>query len=414
MTLNSVSVINVKLMRGAQSLPAGRLAIKDGRVFFEYDADFIKSGIELSPFELPLRPGVFMAGTDTRIFDGLFGLFNDSLPDGWGRLLLDRKMRTQGVAPETLTVLDRLACVGANGMGALVYEPGYANKGNNEILNIGVLAQQAHEILDGGTSDVLEKLLVLNGGSAGARPKITVGVDANKNQIIHGSDQLPRGYTAWLIKFRAKNDDNEIGAVEYAYSLMAKEAGIRMPETCLFRSDADETGYFGVQRFDRDGDKRIHMHTASGLLHADHRSPSLDYESLLKAALVLTKSVPETEVLFRQAVFNVMAYNRDDHAKNFSFLLDEENVWRVAPAYDLVFSSGPGGEHSTSIMGEGKNPGKTHLKTLGKKLGLKNADKIIGQVEEAVSRWKKFAKEAGVSKQAYEPIQNEIDKIISR
>lgn len=373
--------------------PVGRLALRDRRIWFQYDPAFLAKGIELSPFKLPLRPEVVPC--DDRVFEGLFGLFNDSLPDGWGRLLLDRHMRSLGIAPETLTVLDRLACVGRHGMGALVYEPDRSPSAPIVAPDLDRLAEESRTVLEGTSENVIEELLSLNGSSSGARPKIMVGVSKDRNSLVHGVDDIPKEYEHWIIKFMSSQDPADNGAIEYAYSLMAKAAGIDMPETHLFSGK-----YFGVKRFDRAGNDRIHVHTVSGLLHADHRLPSLDYEGVLKATLALTKSVPEARALFRLAAFNALAHNRDDHAKNFSFLMDTKGAWRTAPAYDLTFSSGPGGEHSTTVMGEGKNPGRIHLQALGKKVGLKKADDIIDAVADAVSRWETFADEAGVTKQS--------------
>jgi serine/threonine-protein kinase HipA len=203
----------------------------------------------------------------------------------------------------------------------------------------------------------------------------------------------------WLIKFRSQLDPKDISAIEYAYHLMAIDAGLVVPEAKLFPSRKG-LGFFGVKRFDRNADNPIHMHTIAGLLHADHREPSLDYESIMKATLYLTKDIRQCEIQFRNAVFNVLSHNRDDHSKNFSFLMDQKGNWIVSPAYDLTFSSGPAGEHSTMIMGEGKNPTKKHLLKLAGTVGIKQdkALEIIDQVLAALKKWDDFATEVGVSK----------------
>ena len=176
---------------------------------------------------------------------------------------------------------------------------------------------------------------------------------------------------------------------------MAKEAGVNVPETHLFRTR--KRGYFGVKRFDRMGDQRLHMHSLSGLVHADHRTPALDYNLLLRVVLVLNKKILEAEKAYALACFNVLAHNRDDHAKNFSFLMNDSHAWIFAPAYDLTFSDGPAGEQSTMVMGEGKNPGVEQLKSLGKEHNLKNAPRILAKVQKAIARWRDHAAEAGVS-----------------
>ncbi|CAO5683375.1 MAG: hypothetical protein HEEMFOPI_01960 [Holosporales bacterium] len=357
----------------------GRLLMKNRQIFFEYDAAFIKTGIELSPFKMPLQSGVMKSNDKT--FKGLFGVFNDSLPDGWGRLLLDRKLMNAGLNPGNISPLDRLCFVGNNGMGALTYEPANPNSLSSPPYDLDDINIEIQTTL--GESDVyVDNLLILGGSSAGARPKVLLHID--------GED--------WLIKFRASLDPKDIGAIEYAYHLMAQEAGLILPKAKLFPSK-NGLGYFGVKRFDRNGNKRIHMHTMAGLLHADHQEPSLDYESIMKATLYLTKDIRQCEIQFKNTVFNVLSHNRDDHSKNFSFLMDEQGQWTVSPAYDLTFSSGPFGEHSTMIMGDGKNPTKEHLLKLANLFSIKKdkALDIINQVLATTEKWCDFATKAGVS-----------------
>ena len=391
------TILNV-FLDGRERRKVGRLATRNRRILFEYDPDFIASGLQLSPFELPARAGVMMA--EPAPFDGLFGVFNDSLPDGWGRLLLDRAVERMGILRGNLTPLDRLAFVGRHGMGALSYEPDFSKSEREPVvLKLDKLAADAALVLAGEQGAVVDKLLKLNGASAGARPKIVAQVSADRKKIIHGPGALPPGYAHWMIKFPSQLDEADVGPIEYAYSLMARAAGVEMPETYLFGSKKKR--YFGIRRFDRDGDRRIHMHSLSGLLHADHRTPSLDYDGFLKATQVLTKDITQVEKAFRLACFNVLAHNRDDHAKNFSYLLDDATgQWSLAPAYDLIFSGGPAGEQSMMVMGEGRSPGVEQLRALGRKHGLKKAASIIEEVQVGIARWAVFADEAGVSKKS--------------
>lgn len=390
----------------------GRLAASRREILFEYDPGFIASGLQISPFQLPLRPGTF-AG-EPAVFDGLFGVFNDSLPDGWGRLLLDRAVEKHGINRGQLSPLDRLAHVGRYGMGALVYEPDHSDDDDKEVtLQLDRIAQDAITVLKGDQDDVIEKLLKLNGASSGARPKVVAQVSADKKRIIHGPAKLPKGYAHWMIKFPSTNDASDIGPIEYAYSVMARAAGVIMPETFLFRGKKKKR-YFGIKRFDRNGDRRIHMHSLSGLIHADHRAASLDYDALLRATLILTKDVREVEKAFTIACFNVLAHNRDDHAKNVSFLLDDKGQWRLAPAYDLTFSFGPGGEQSMMVMGEGKAPGVGNLRALAAKHNVKKADAIIAQVQGAVAQWQAHAEQAGVTKKSAAMIQRALTEIAKR
>ena len=330
----------------------GLLYENAGRVFFEYSPDFLQSGIALSPFKLPLKPGVFE--DEKRTFDGLFGLFNDSLPDGWGCLLLDRKLRKRALSYDSITPLSRLSMIGRNPMGALEYEP--ADEAAEEVGNVELdsLSGEVDKILAGNDSDVLDELLKLNGSSGGARPKIVAYVSDDRQKIIHGGANPPAGFTPWIIKFSERHDKLNSGEMEYRYSLAAKEAGIDMPPTHLFPSK-NGGGYFGVQRFDRTPQGKVHVHTACGLLHASHRFSCLDYENLLKLTLVLTRDITQAEEMVRRMVFNVKSGNRDDHSKNFSFLLNKNFEWRLAPAYDLTPSAGINGEQTAMVNGKGRN-----------------------------------------------------------
>ena len=405
MTYSPTDLLTVYLETGERQR-VGRLALRQRQILFEYDPAFIATGIEISPIKLPLRSGVVTA--PDMIFDGLFGVFNDSLPDGWGRLLLDRTVEKHGVRRGQLNALDRLAYVGRNGMGALSYEPDRSQYSEAETpLALDKLAEESAIMLAGESEEVFEELLRLSGSSAGARPKIVAQVSSNKSTIIHGGNQpLKPGYEHWMIKFANSQDPRDIGAIEYAYSLMANDAGVEMPETHLFRTK--KRGYFGVKRFDRKGDRRIHMHSLSGLIHADHRVPALDYNLLQRVVLVLTKSIVEVEKAYALACFCVLAHNRDDHAKNFSFLLNDKHEWIFAPAYDLTFSEGPAGEQSTMVMGEGKNPGVEHLVALGKEHNLKNARRILAKVQAAVARWNDHAVGVSVGARSVEIIDRRL------
>lgn len=326
----------------------GRMVLSpDKLVVFEYGTAFLRSGFSISPFYLPLRPGLFTARRDP--FNGMFGIFNDSLPDGWGNLLIDRYLISQGIKPQTLSLLDRLAIVGSSGMGAIEYIPDNHIKAKQEINDINMLATEVVKVLSEMDYETTLDVLAEKGGSSGgARPKVLINI----------KDE------SWIVKFPSSVDSSDIGDIEYNYSLMAKKCGIEMPETALF-----EGKYFGVRRFDREKGKRIHMHTASGLLYASHRYPSLDYTELIKATLALTKNIEDSYSLFRLMVFNVLSGNKDDHAKNFSFI-HKSGKWQLSPAYDLVLSTGFNNYHSTTVAGKG-NPGMDDILKVATETGLK-------------------------------------------
>ena len=382
----SINVVNVYFHSKSQKLKVGRLALKERQIYFEYDGDFLKTGIELSPYKLPLSGGLKVC--DDRVFEGLFGVFADSLPDGWGKLLIDRHLMSQGVNFAQISPLDRLMMIGEFGTGALSYEPLIENVRANEIINLDELAISSQEILKGVSAKNIETLIANNGSSAGARPKIMVQINKDA-QILPSNQPLVDGYEHYMVKFAGSTDSHHIGKLEYIYSLMAKDAGISISKTKLLQGK--ENSYFAIKRFDREGDERVHIHSLAGLVHSDFRLPSVDYDDILKLTLYLTKDISEVLKVYRLAVFNLLTHNRDDHAKNFSYLLDENNNWRFAPAYDLTFSFGPGGEHSTTYLGEGREPTKKHLEELAKKHGIKEYKNSIDEIYSVVSNFKNYA-----------------------
>lgn len=393
--MQPLRLVKVSLDFGVGSIPVGRLALGDGSIYFEYDASFIATGLQISPLALPLRAGAIKL--EQKPFEGLAGVFDDSLPDGWGRLLFDRLLRAQGILPAQVTPLDRLAHVGKSGMGALCYEPDNSSQEAVEGIEISQLARDAAEVLEGASEAVLEDLFALNGSSAGARPKALIGMNEKTGDMIHGLHTLPAGYTPWIVKFPHSQDGADAGAIEYVYALMAKAAGIEMPDVHLFAASKG-AGYFAAKRFDRNGSERYHMHSACGLLHGDFRAPALDYEDLAALTMMVTKDMRQVEKMYRLAVFNVLSHNRDDHGKNFSFLMDSHGHWRLSPAYDLTFSSGPRGEQSTMVMGQGAKPSVAHLKKLAQAANIseKTAQGIIEQTRESLARWPRLARAHGV------------------
>lgn len=331
----------------------GTLAKTPERVVaFEYDLNWLINGFSISPFSLPLIKKVFIPKYEP--FDGLFGVFNDSLPDGWGRLLVDRLFLKNKINPAGIDNLNRLAVVQESGMGALTYKPEHKFETENNISDFDILAQECSKILESQNSDNLDELFQLGGSSGGARPKILTS--------INNED--------WIIKFPSSTDPKNIGEKEYQYSLCAKDCGISMTETRLFPSQIC-SGYFGIKRFDRKNGKRVHMVSISGLLETSHRLPNLDYNLLMKLTLKLTRNYEDIEQLFRLMCFNVFAHNRDDHSKNFSYLYDDnKKEWHLSPAYDLTYSSSFNGEHATTINGEGKNPSLDDILAVAKNIGL--------------------------------------------
>ena len=402
-----ITQLKVEIDFGGGGRPVGRLAWRDRVVYFEYDPGFLSSRLEISPFRLKLFPGLVEGPTG--VFERLPGVFNDSLPDGWGRLLMDRKLRDVGIQPGQLTPLDRLAWVGSHGMGALVYKPEHhaLAAADGGAIDLDRLAEESQRVLDDSPKAVLDELLRVGGPPHGARPKALVGLSSDHAGLIHGVDALPEAHEHWIVKFRAVGDPLDIGAIEHAYAEMAKTAEVDMPPTILFPATKGP-GYFGIKRFDLLGNRRVHMHTASGLLNVDHTLPSMGYATLLKLTRSLTRDQAAVEQMFTRMAFNVFAHNRDDHTKNHSFLMSETGVWSVSPAYDVTFSAGPGGEHALDIGGEGRRPGMANILDVADEVGVPRgrAEEIVDRVRAAVDRWPEFAAFTGVSN----AMTTEIDK----
>ncbi|HEX6746676.1 MAG TPA: type II toxin-antitoxin system HipA family toxin [Longimicrobium sp.] len=396
--------LEVRLDWGDRQAVVGTLAEEGRRVFFEYALSFLEAPLPISPFKLPVRPGLF-EHLD-REFAPVFGVFDDSLPDSWGLLLMDREFRRQGRDLGGISPLDRLAYIGTRGMGALTYHPpaGTDLAGPLEV-ELGTLAREAERVLEGSVEEVLPALRLAGGSPGGARPKVLVGV-RDDGAMIAGPAELPPEYRAYLVKFSAPVDAAEIGVVEEAYARMARAVGIDVPPTRVFETP-DGDRHFAAERFDRRGARRLHMHSLGGLLHASHRIASLGYEGFLRATLILTRDVRQVEEAFRRMAFNVAAHNRDDHVKNFSYLMGSGGEWRLAPAYDLVFSEGPGREHTMDVAGEASRPGDRDMLRVAATCDLDagKAESIIAEVRGAVAQWPRFADEAGVPEERMREIR---------
>jgi len=404
-----------------ESRHVGTLVEDHGRVYFQYAPEFLATGLNLSPFNLPFEAGLFEHAD--REFGPLPGVFDDSLPDGWGLLLMDRHFRSLGMNLAEISPLDRLSWLGTRTMGALTYHPPEDRENiDASVFDLHDLARQSQEVLAGDAVDVLPQLLRAGGTPGGARPKVLVGFNPATGGVISGEDDLPEGFEHWIVKFPAKTDGPDAGAIEYAYSLMAAAAGIDMPPARMFETSEGDR-FFGVKRFDRDGNRRYHVHTFGNLIQSNFRIPSADYADLLKATSLLTRNHRDVPRAFRRMVFNVLAHNRDDHVKNFAFILDDvtgsatlrqaqgseqsrgassppSGGWALSPAYDLLYTPGPGGEHTMTLAGEGRTPGRPHMIALAEQAGMSKpqANAVIDEVHAAVSRWNDYAAQAGASK----------------
>ena len=404
-------MINILLDIERKKHFVGRMIRKDSRNFFQYSPEFIATGLKISPFHLPLNHEVIEAPTNP--FNGLHGVFADSLPDGWGLLLMDRFLRQKGVDVKKLTQLDRLLYIGPTGMGALTYEPDHSESSSSNGLDLFELSREATEVYNGKQQDILPELIRAGGSPGGARPKVVVGIKGD--QIVSGERDLPEGYEAWIIKFHASKDkgDNE-GLIEEAYARMLRLAFINVPKTQVLA--VKDKHYFAVKRFDRINNERLHVHSLAGLSHANFRVPDFDYIKLLRATKMLTHNSDDMEQVYRQMVFNILANNQDDHTKNFSFIMDGKGTWRLSPAYDITFNHCHGGEQSMTIDGYGKNIPESVFYSLGEmcELDAQNVRQIFAETFEALSQWNGVATELGIDAQHCDEIQESFNNLFSQ
>lgn len=367
----------------------GVLALgQDKKIWFEYAPLWVASGFNLAPKTMAFDAQAQLARGG--VFGGLHGAFSDSLPDGWGLLLMDRELKRRfDWQPYDITPLDRLAYIGTRAMGALEYAPATAQEPIANAVDLGQLAQAAEAVLQGQEGDVLQQLRIQGGSPGGARPKVTVARSTSSLTCLSGFQTLPAGYSHWIVKFRSQGDPRDMGRIERAYAEMAGLAGVLMPQTDLITvgQGRECEDYFAVQRFDRHGRSgKRHTLSLAGLLYADYRLPCLDYDAVLATVGVLTQDRTQVEQAFRLMAFNVLAHNRDDHAKNFAFVHDAPTGWKLSPAFDLTFSTGMGGEHTTAVHGQGR-PGLEHVLAVGRQHHISHAAQIVGEVRHAVAQW---------------------------
>ncbi len=328
----------------------------------------------------------------------------DALPEGWGYLVMRRRLRNGGIDIASLSGLELLALVGETARGALSFEPASRPADGVETLDLDALAKEAAAIIEGKEGTLGDTLAELGGSAGGARPKVNVGFD-DKGNISGGAGEVARGHLAWIVKFRASEDPVDIGPIEFAYAEMASAAGLEVPEHRLI-SSRKSAGYFATRRFDRpEPGRRIHMVSMEGAMESPSQTPS-SYDMLMRLTRGITRNSEDVAAVFRRMVFNVLAHNRDDHSRQHAFLMDEGGVWRLAPVYDLTYAPGPGGEHYLDIDGEGRRPTRAHVERLGQKQGLsaRQISAIIDDVGAAVASWESFAKAAAVSSASLQQI----------
>lgn len=400
--------MDVLIKFSREEIPVGQL-VRDGKhILFKYRTDYLKEGFNISPKKLRFDDSI--QTTNSFPFQGLFGVFSDSLPDAWGNLLLRRRLNLKRIPLEQVTVLDRLSFVGENGPGALLYKPSEEEKASGEQVDLDLLDSHLDELIKGESDKVVDELFQKGGSPGGARPKIYAGYNLQTDELIYGSKELPAGFEYWMVKFAASIDTPDIANVEMAYYRMACAAGIEMSDSRLLNGKSGKS-YFATKRFDRNQDQRVHLISAAGMFHDDYEHSQLDYGMLIHETSRLINDFRVTEQQFRRAVFNVFAHNRDDHSKNFAFLADETGHWTIAPAFDLTFSASSQGMHSTTVAGNGINPGTNELLSLADHFSIQTGEKIIHEVKSVIKEWEYFANQAGVQKNTIATISTKLKEI---
>jgi len=340
------------------------LELDDKRVAFQYDNEWLLSGFSINPFFLPLINEVFISKSP--YFSGLFGVFNDSLPDMWGELLVRRMLAKEMINFDKLSVLTRLTLIGDDGLGALQYEPIQNTTNRHKNYDLDSLAGEVKNVINNIEKEVdFDDLYLLGGSSGGTRPKV----------------HLKIGTEEWIVKFKAQLDPKNIGELEFKANQLAKQVGINVNFHKLYPSKLC-SGYFGAKRFDRKDGKRVHMISLSSLLETSYKIPNLDYKHLFQVIQKICIDQEDLYEAFRRMTFNVLYPNRDDHGKNFAFLYNEEKKgYQLSPAFDLtktpmIF------EHQMTVLNNG-NPTKDDLIKLAVEMNLsiKKCKDIINKVE---------------------------------
>lgn len=397
---------------------------------FEYDPNFIKTNLELAPILMPLneqnRLFQFPENRENNTFKGLPGLLADILPDKYGNALINTWLTRQGRPSNSLNPVETLCFIGQRGMGALEFEPVQPKSKNQASkLDLSNLIEIAEQILTGrkdftanlsrDEEKALFEILKIGSSAGGARAKALIAYNEKTGEVRSGQSNVPKGFDHWLIKFDGVSDSQfgasqGYGKVEMAYYYMAIDAGIQMEECRLL--EENNRAHFMTKRFDRKkGNEKIHLQTFCAMRHFDFNEVHLySYEQLFETMRMLLLSYPEAQEMYRRMVFNVMARNCDDHTKNFSFMMNPNGEWQLAPAYDICHAYRPGSDwvsqHALSINGKRKNIKKEDLLSLAKEMNIKNAIEIIDRIAEIVSNWEYYAEKVQVDQELKESIQS--------
>ena len=385
---------------------------------FEYDSSFVGRGLEPSPLMMPVQEGrvYSFAGLDRETYKGLPGMLADSLPDTYGRALFDRWLALTGRTSSN--PIETLCFLGKRCMGALEFEPAMDfTYDPNALFEIDSLVKVARDALTEKTSfgvnlnddkkAAIAEILRLGTSAGGQRAKAIIAYNKETGEVRSGQVEAPAGFNHYLIKldgvsatvgFKATGNH---GRLEYSFYKLAKACGIEMTDCSLIEENG--RAHFLTQRFDRNNGKKIHMQTLCGMAHFDYRiHRAYSYEQAFNVMRALRLPYSAAQEMFRRMVFNVVVRNQDDHTKNISFLMGEDGIWRLSPAYDMGYAYNPKGgwtaTHQMSINGKFDDITRQDLMMFAHQNNIKDAAMIIDEISEVASQWPDLAAECGVPK----------------
>ncbi len=386
----------------------GTILLKDGIVYFEYDREFKGSKLEISPIKLPLSLSGIYTNNEDRYFEGLAGVFHDTLPDKFGTKVIERYFESKNISPHELTIIQKLMFVGAHKIEEKI----------NELIDLQNFYENAKKIISGDAIEVVDEMLNFMDSAAsagGARAKAIIGYNCKTQEITNGvKRELKKDFDHYLIKFDMPRDDGSSSnytKLEYLYMEMAKEVGIDVPKIELLSHG--NLAHYLIKRFDRVNGEVLHLHSVAGLTHTNFNIPMhYSYDELLRLTRYLTGSQQAVNEQFKRMIFNIVGRNQDDHAKNFAFMMDKNGIWNLSPAYDITYSNGTGytKNHQLSLNGKTNDFTLNDILQLAKKHSIKEniAKEYLEQIVEVFSKFKNKAKEIDVNEQTYHRIYNEL------
>lgn len=391
---------------------------KNNNISFEYEDDFLKNDLEISPIKLKKSTTGIYHNSDDTYFGGLAGVFHDSLPDKFGNAIIEQYFADKGIERNELSLLQKLAYVGVNSMGALEYIPSEKTEEVKVALEIRELVDAARDVINGTAKHVIPELMESGASAGGARAKAIIAWNKKTGEIRSGREIVKKDFEHYIFKFDGTNDNRkaeEYTRIEYIYMKIAKTCGLNVSEVELFKER--EYNHLAVKRFDRVGEKKVHMHSLCGITHIDFNKPGIfSYEDYLRTVQAITNSDEQIQLAIMHMIFNIISRNQDDHAKNFSFLMDEHGNWVNSPVYDLTYSNGSGytSSHQLSLNGKRKNINRADILKVCELFGYKEEviDMIIDVMVKTFSkRFVDYCAELNISDERRDKILREMNKL---